>query len=65
MTCRFYNYADRQWSDDAVEQDGCGNWFIKLGFAGFNTPANNAYGYPSRGLAENDILRHQSANPDG
>ena len=66
MTGRFFNYMERQYTDEAVEQDGCGNWFIKIGFAGSNTPANNAYGYASRGIAEQEILRHQfrSGRPD-
>lgn len=56
----FYNYMTNEWTNDAVEQKGV-RWFIKSGFAGFNTPANNGSGYVSEHRAIAVIQRYQSA----
>jgi hypothetical protein len=34
-------------------------WFIKVGFAGFNTPTNNGRGYASKSAAEGVVLKYQ------
>lgn len=40
----------------AAEQDG--RWFILMGHAGFNSPANNGRGYESREQAISASLRY-------
>jgi hypothetical protein len=55
----FHNYATHEDSDDAVEQRGV-RWFIKPGFAGYNTTANNGPGYVSQRRAEAVIIRYQN-----
>jgi len=36
------------------------NWYIKMGFAGYNSPSNNAFGYKSRDTAIAAIRRWQN-----
>jgi hypothetical protein len=54
----FFNHIEQKTSDEAVE---CrhGRWFIKFGFAGFNSPANNRSGYDSKVSAESAIHRYE------
>lgn len=42
--------------EDAVEEKS-GRFYIKMGFAGFNTPANNRNGYASRSNALAAVTR--------
>lgn len=58
MAKPFYNYMTNEWTDDATEQRGV-RWFIKPGFAGYNTPANNGPGYISQRRAEAVIRNYQ------
>lgn len=37
-----------------------GRWYIMMGYSGFNSPANNRWGYASRQKAEEAILRYQN-----
>lgn len=60
MTARFYNYMNQRFEDTAVEPESDRSWYIKMGFAGFNSPANNLGGYPSRERAEAAVLRYQN-----
>lgn len=55
----FRNYLTNQDEADAVEQHGT-RWYIKSGFAGNNSPANNRFGYASKERAEAAIRRYQS-----
>lgn len=59
MPERFYNYITNEWTDDATEQKGV-RWFIKVGFAGFNTTTNNGPGYISQRRAENVVINLQT-----
>ena len=54
----FFNNLTKQMENDAVQQIG-DRWYIKMGFAGFNTEANNWDGYRTKERAEMDILKHQ------
>lgn len=56
---KFRNYVTGEYTDDAVEEVK-GDWFIKLGFAGFNSNANNLWGYGSKKAAESAVLHYQS-----
>jgi len=38
-----------------------GRWFIVMGFAGFNSPANNRSGYPTMLSAYAAIRRYENA----
>lgn len=55
----FRNYITREDEAEATEEKG-GRWYIRMGFAGFNSPANNAFGYDSKAKAEAAIRRYQS-----
>lgn len=46
--------------EDAVHADG-DRWFIKMGFAGFNSRANNGVGYVSQEAAMLAVRRYQQA----
>jgi hypothetical protein len=62
----FRNYMNSSDETSAVEQVYPGTtkkssgWFIKMGFAGFNSPTNNRNGYASRAAAEKACLRYQN-----
>ena len=58
-TGKFYSHSTCKFTDDAVEKIK-GSWYIKLGFAGFNSRANNLWGYQSKRSAESVILHHQN-----
>lgn len=45
--------------EEAVHQEGT-RWFIKPGFAGFNSRANNYMGYATKAKAEAAVLKYQS-----
>lgn len=54
----FVNHLTNEVTDDAVEyRDGA--WYIKPGYAGYNSRANNLWGYVSKARAEAAILRLQ------
>lgn len=57
---KFYNTLNNRFTADAVEQQFANRWFIKMGFCGFNSPANNRFGYESKAKAEAAILRYQN-----
>lgn len=59
-TGKFYNYITHQWTDDATEARGT-RWFIKVGFAGYNTVPNNGAGFISQRRAETIIARYQTS----
>lgn len=54
----FMNYHKGDMMADAVE---CrhGRWYILMGFAGFNSRANNRDGYETREKAEAAIRKYQ------
>lgn len=54
----FYNHLTQQDEALAVEEKN-GRWYILMGFSGFNSPANNAWGYVSQAKAEAAIYRYQ------
>jgi hypothetical protein len=56
---KFFNFVTGKSSNDAVEKQG-DFWYIKMGFAAFNTRANNSFGYKTKKAAEAAILRYQS-----
>ena len=55
----FYNHITRANEADAVEEKH-GRWYIRCGFSGFNSPANNGWGYVSKARAEAAIRRYES-----
>lgn len=55
----FRNYITEKDEADATEEKG-GRWYIRMGFAGFNSNANNRLGYDSKEKAEAAIRRYQS-----
>jgi hypothetical protein len=57
---KFRNYLTDDFTDDAVEEERPGVWYIKMGFAGFNSPMNNLWGYATKAQAERAILRYQN-----
>ena len=57
---KFWNYMTNEWSSECTEQRGV-RWFIKAGFAGYNTVANNGWGYVSQRRAEDVVIRYQGA----
>lgn len=56
---RFCNYLTQIETDEAVEERN-GRWYIKVGFAGFNTKANNSNGYATKEKAEAAVVRYQN-----
>lgn len=46
--------------EDAVEFTR-GSWYIRLGFAGFNSRANNGDGYTTKDAAMRAVRRYQQA----
>jgi hypothetical protein len=56
----FYNCHTDKFEDTAVEQSIPGRWYIRSGFCGFNSPANNRMGYDSKAKAEAAIRRYES-----
>jgi hypothetical protein len=55
----FHNYMTGKKEAVATEAKG-GRHFIKIGFAGFNAPANNRGGYDSQDKAERAIRRYEA-----
>lgn len=55
----FHNYMTHKNEADATEEKG-GRWYIKMGFAGFNSAANNWDGYATQAGAEAAIRRYES-----
>lgn len=55
---RFFNHLKQEYTEDAVHET-YGRWWIKVGFAGFNSRTNNIDGYATRGAAERAILSYQ------
>ena len=58
----FYNVIKNTLEADPVEEKR-GRWFIKLGFCGFNSAANNRGGY-STAQAAKQAIRCYEANLD-
>ena len=56
---KFYNNMKLEFSDDATENVH-NRWYIKVGFCGFNSSANNGFGYETKEKAESTILRYQN-----
>lgn len=56
---RFKNYITNQYEAECAEHKH-GTWYIKMGFAGFNSERNNAGGYPTKEAAEKACLRFQN-----
>ena len=56
----FYNTLEQEWTDDATEMFH-GRWYIKCGFAGFNSYTNNHDGYITQEAAEAAINWYQSS----
>ena len=56
-----FNYLTQQTValESAVEEKA-GRWFIRLGFAGFNSAANNRSGYASRQAAMSAVTKYSS-----
>lgn len=68
----YWNWRDQAWADECAEMipvnaghlggsvlEERERWYIKIGFAGFNSPANNRSGYASKTAAEAACLRYQ------
>lgn len=63
----YFNHQTQAWAFECAQQghpvvavvDAAHRWFIKLGFAGFNSLANNGMGYSSKARAEAACLRYQ------
>ncbi len=55
----FFNHLTQKNESEAVEFKN-GGWYIKVGFSGFNSTANNRGGYKSASDAEGAILRYQN-----
>jgi hypothetical protein len=61
----FRNYTTGKFEAECTEMrpmrqmPSCNAWFIKMGFAGFNSVANNWNGYRDKGAAERACLRYQ------
>jgi hypothetical protein len=47
-------------NDVTQQDDRTGRWYIKMGFAGFNSKANNYSGYATQDDAVRAILRYQN-----
>lgn len=55
----FYNYTTGKHEQECAEfRDG--RWFIKMGFAGYNSPTNNRWGYDTKQKAEAACKRYQN-----
>lgn len=57
---RFHNYITNELEAECAELGFGNRWFIKMGFAGFNSPANNRLGYETKAKAEAACLRYQN-----
>ena len=55
---RFHNYLTGAYEAECTEQKA-GRWYIQMGFAGFNSPANNRFGYETKAKAEAACLHYQ------
>lgn len=59
-TQRVYrNYANGEWSSWPVEEKN-ERWYIKPGFAGYNSRANNGWGYSTAANAMAACMRYQT-----
>ncbi len=45
------SYCDILYCPDAVKESPFGRWYITMGHAGYNSPANNGNGYSSQAQA--------------
>jgi hypothetical protein len=57
-TAKFRNHLTQTTESECTETR-YDRWYIKMGFAGFNTRANNVEGYATKEAAEAACLRHQ------
>ena len=57
---RFHNHLTGKKESECAEKGLDGNWYIKIGFAGFNSRANNRLGYKTKGKAEVACLHYQN-----
>lgn len=55
----FFNNLTGKFEDTAAEYKH-GAWFIRIGFAGFNSRSNNFSGYHSEGRANDAVLYFQN-----
>jgi hypothetical protein len=57
-----WNYMDRREvaMEDATMELANNRWYIRTGFAGFNSRANNGDGYSTKARAEAAIRRYSS-----
>lgn len=61
----YHNYLSDKFESECAEL-GCAGfgyahrWYIKMGFAGFNSPENNRNGYTTKKIAEAACLRYQN-----
>lgn len=55
----FKNYLTQTNEVECVECKES-RWYIRMGFAGFNSPANNRFGYATKATAEAACLRYQN-----
>lgn len=55
----FHNFTNKFVGEDEAVEMVRGRWKIKVGFCGFNTPANNRSGYVSKEMALKTILKYQ------
>lgn len=55
----FYDNFKSEWVDNAVDFNH-GRWYIKIGFCGYNSTANNRDGYITKAKAEAAILNYQN-----
>jgi len=46
-------------------EEKAGRWFIRMGFAGFNSPSNNRMGYASEAKALAAIRRYENRSRGG
>lgn len=50
----------RETNTDNVVREINGRWFIRMGFAGYNTHANNRNGYTTRAKALATVRKYQT-----
>ena len=59
----FFNSMKQIWEAECAEvkRGRCGleAWYIKIGFPGFNSPANNRQGYKTKAAAEAAMHRYE------
>lgn len=66
----YHNYLTEKYESECAEpgnkERGLGDrWFIKMGFAGFNSTANNGTGYATKRAAELACMRYQGYKGKG